>query len=111
MTEIEVEIEIGVEQQKDIWHQEDMTEDIKAQTPIQGPGIDLLLGSQWTETELDATNVEYDHFVNECPNSVTDDSDNYESDGAALQLITIDAEIHLNSEGTRPIEEQDYLNL
>ena len=58
MTEIEVEIEIGVEQEKDIWHQEGMTEDIKAQTLIQGPGIDLLLGSQWTETELDATNVE-----------------------------------------------------
>ena len=35
-----------------------MTENIKAWTQIQGPGIDLLLGSQWTETELDATDVE-----------------------------------------------------
>ena len=34
-----------------------------------------------------------------------DDSDSYESDIAALQLITTDAEIHQNSEGTRPIEE------
>ena len=32
-------------------------------------------------------------------------------DRAALQLITTDAEIHQNSEGTRPIEEQDHLNL
>ena len=56
MTEIGVEIE--VEQEKDIWHQEGITEDIKAQTLIQGPGIDLLLGSQWTETEVVATNVE-----------------------------------------------------
>ena len=28
-----------------------------------------------------------------------DDSDSYESDRAALQLITTDAEIHQNSEG------------
>ena len=34
-----------------------MTEDIKAQTLMQGPGIDLLLGSQQTKTQLDATNV------------------------------------------------------
>ena len=54
---------------------------------------------------------EYDHFANECPNSVTDDSDSYESDRSALQLITTDAEIHQTSEGTRPIEEQDCLNL
>ena len=33
-----------------------MTEDIKAKTLIQGPGIDILL---WTQcTELDAINVE-----------------------------------------------------
>ena len=57
------------------------------------------------------TSREYDHFANECPNSVTDYSDGYESDRTALQLITTDAEIHQNSEGTRPIEEQDYLNL
>ena len=53
----------------------------------------------------------YDHFANECPNSVTDDSDGYESDRAALQLITTDAEIHQNYEEIRPIEEQDHLNL
>ena len=27
---------------------------------------------------------EYGHFVNECPNAVTDDSDGYESDRVAL---------------------------
>ena len=54
---------------------------------------------------------EYDHFANECPNSVMDDSDGYESNRAALQLITTDAEIHQNYEGTRPIEEQGHLNL
>ena len=54
---------------------------------------------------------EYDHFINECPYSVTDDSDGLESDRAALQLITTDAEIHQNSEGTRLIKEQDYLSL
>ena len=29
---------------------------------------------------------EYDHFANECPNTVADDSDGYESDRVALQL-------------------------
>ena len=55
--------------------------------------------------------IEYDHFANECPNSVTDDSVGYESDRAALQLIASDTEIHQNYEETRPIKEQDHLNL
>ena len=37
---------------------------------------------------------EYDHFANGCPNSVMDDSDGYESDRAALELIAMDAEIY-----------------
>ena len=37
---------------------------------------------------------EYDHFVNECPNMGIDDSDGYESDSAALQLMTTDVEAH-----------------
>ena len=41
---------------------------------------------------------EYDHFANEFPNSVTDDSDSYESVRGALQLITTDAEIYENYE-------------
>ena len=52
---------------------------------------------------------EYDHFANECPNTVTDDSDHYESGIAALQLITAEAEIHDNFDATRLNEEQDYL--
>ena len=35
---------------------------------------------------------EYYHFANECPNAVTDDSDGYESDRVALQLMTAEAE-------------------
>ena len=44
---------------------------------------------------------EYDHVANECPNAVTDDSDGYESDRAALQLITAEAKIHDNFDTTR----------
>ena len=54
---------------------------------------------------------EYDCFTNECPNAVTDDSDCYDSDKAALQLITAEAEIHENFDATRLNEEQGYLNL
>ena len=52
---------------------------------------------------------EYDHFANECPNTVADDSDGYESDRAALQLITAEPEVH-NFDATRQKEEHDYLN-
>ena len=41
---------------------------------------------------------EYDHFANECPNAVADDSDGYGSDRAALQLMT--AEIENDNFGT-----------
>ena len=44
---------------------------------------------------------EYDHFAYECPNAVTDDSDGYQSDRAALHLIKAEAEIHYNSDATR----------
>ena len=54
---------------------------------------------------------EYDHFTNECPHTVTYDSDGYESDRAALQLITAEAEIHDNFDTTRLNGELDYLNL
>ena len=54
---------------------------------------------------------EYDHFSHACPNSVTDNSDGYLSDRAALQLITAEAEIHENFDATRLNEEQSYLNL
>ena len=62
--------------------------------------------------ELDVINArEYDHFANECPNSVADDSDDYESDRAALQLIKAEVKIRENFDATRLNEEQDYLNL
>ena len=54
---------------------------------------------------------EYEHFANECPNVGTDDSDGYESDGGALQLMTTEAEIHDNFDTAGLNEETDYLNL
>ena len=54
---------------------------------------------------------EYDHFANECPNTGTDDSDGYESDNAALHLMTTDIEAHDNYDIARFTEEVEYLNL
>ena len=54
---------------------------------------------------------EYDHFTNECPNVGTDDSDGYELDRVALQLVTTEADIHENFDTARLTEESDYLNL
>ena len=52
-----------------------------------------------------------DHFANECPNVCTDDSDGYESDRAALQLMTTEADVYDNFDTARLIEESHYLNL
>ena len=54
---------------------------------------------------------EYDHFTNECPNMGTDDSDGYESDRAALPLMTTEADVHDNFDTARLAKELDYLNL
>ena len=54
---------------------------------------------------------EYDHFTNECPNVGMDDSGGYESDRAALPLMTTEADIHENFDTARLTEESDYLNL
>ena len=41
----------------------------------------------------------------------TDNSDGYDLDRAALQLMTTEAEIHDNFDTARLTEESDYLNL
>ena len=54
---------------------------------------------------------EYDYFVNECPNMGIEDSDEYESDSAVLQLMTTGIETHNNYDIARFTEEVDHLNL
>ena len=54
---------------------------------------------------------EYDYFVSECPNIGTYDSDDYESDSAALQVMTTSAEPYDGSDVARFMGERDYLNL
>ena len=53
---------------------------------------------------------EYDHFANECPNTGIEDSDGYELDSAALQLMATDTEIHDSYDITRFTEEIEHLN-
>ena len=53
---------------------------------------------------------EYDYFANECPNRGMDDSDEYESDRTALQLMTTESEIHDSFDTNGLNEETDYLN-
>ena len=93
-------------------------EDDKDNRRYQSP--ELNLGTRNRSTSSVTTNRdrircykcrEYDHFANECPNSVMDDSNGYESEGAVLQLIRTDAEIHQNTEGTGPIGEQALFKL
>ena len=48
---------------------------------------------------------ECDHFANECLNAGIDDSDGYDSDRAALQLMTTEADVHDNFDTARLTEE------
>ena len=54
---------------------------------------------------------EYDHFVNECPNAITSDSDCHESDNAALQVMSTDTELCDTQDIDRYMEDTEYLNL
>ena len=54
---------------------------------------------------------EYDHFANECPNMGINDSDRYESDSVALQLMTTDIEAHDNYDIVRFTEESRSFKL
>ena len=53
---------------------------------------------------------EYDYFANECPNTGIEDSDGYESDSAALQLMVTDMETHDSYDIARFTEEIEHLN-
>ena len=54
---------------------------------------------------------EYDHFTNECPNVVTNDSEGHESDNAALQVMTTDTESWDTHDIVSYMEDTEYLNL
>ena len=53
----------------------------------------------------------YDHYTSKCQNAITSDSEGFDSDNAALQIMATDIE----SDDTRDIdryrEETEYLNL
>ena len=102
--EPEMKVEIGVDQEEIFTPRRD---DRRYQSPNSNSGTRNRSTSRVT---MNTGRVrcykynKYDHFANECPNSVTDDSDGYESDRAALQLITTNVEIHQNSEGTNQLK-------
>ena len=50
------------------------------------------------------------HFANECPNTGIEDSDGYDSDSAALQLMVTDIEAHDSYDITSFTEETEHLN-
>ena len=54
---------------------------------------------------------EYDHYVNECQNAVTSDSEGHESDNAALQIMATDMESDDMRDIDRYAEDTEYLNL
>ena len=54
---------------------------------------------------------EYDHFANECPNTVTCESDGHESDNAALQVMATDIGPGDMQDIDRYMEDTEYLNL
>ena len=54
---------------------------------------------------------EYDHYVSECQNAVASDSEGYDSDNAALQIMATDIELDDMHDIERYREDTEYLNL
>ena len=54
---------------------------------------------------------EYDHYMNECPNAITSDSEGHESDSTALQIMATDIESGETQDSDSYIEDTEYLNL
>ena len=54
---------------------------------------------------------EYDHFANECPNTIAHESDCLESDNAALQVMATDIGPDDMQDIDRYMEDTEYLNL
>ena len=54
---------------------------------------------------------EYDHFMNECPNVATSDSEGHESDNEALQVMATDTEPCVTHDIVSYMEDTEYLNL
>ena len=54
---------------------------------------------------------EYDHYVSECQNAVTSDSEGYDSDNAALQIMATEIESDNIRDIDRYREDTEYLNL
>ena len=109
----EIIVMMGVNQEKGTLHPEEVVMDgIIAQTQFQGLGSRSNLRVTTTRDRITCFRCrEYDHFANECPNIGTNDSDGYESDSAALQLMTTDIEAHDDYDIARFTEEVDHLNL
>ena len=54
---------------------------------------------------------EYDHFMNECSNIVTSNSEGNESDNAALQVMATDTESCDTHDIVSYMKDIEYLNL
>ena len=105
-------IMIGADQEKEAPHPEGiLLDDVISQ--VQNSGSRSRSNSRVT-TNRDRIRYfrcrEYDHFANECPNTGIEDSDGYESDSAALQLMVTDIETHDSYDITRLTEEIEHLN-
>ena len=54
---------------------------------------------------------EYDHYASECQNVVVNDSEGYDSDNAALEIIATEIESDVMRDIERYREDTEYLNL
>ena len=54
---------------------------------------------------------EYDHYVSECQNAIANDSEGFDSDNAALQIMATDIESDDTQDIDRYREDTEYLNL
>ena len=127
MAEVEAEIltetiaVIGVDQEKEGYHPEGIIIIIPGRTQI---------SRLWSESRRSRSRSrsnsrvrtnrdrircyrcrEYDHYMSECQNAVASDSEVYDSDNAALQIMATDIEVDDTRDIERYREDTEYLNL
>ena len=127
MAEVEAEIltettvMIEVDQEKEGYHPEGTIIIITDKTQILEYGLNLersrsrSRSNSRVRTNRDRIRCyrcrEYDHYASECQNAVASDSEGYDSDNAALQIMATEIESDDTHDIDRYREDTEYLNL
>ena len=111
----EIIVMIGVDQEKEGYHPEGIIIIIRQNTNSRLRSRSRSRSNSRVRTNRDRIRCyrcrEYDHYMSECQNAVASDSEGYDSDNPALQIMATDIEVDDTCDMERYREDTEYLNL